>query len=122
MIKFIQCVRRKPDLDPAEFRGRWQDYLDAIQRVVKLTEVVRMTSSYALAHETNALVQSARGTDDPFDAVLEVWWQVGAPAMQRLAEDDAKEMLQKTRGMLVEIIDVKRSSFFLSDEEVLIEG
>jgi hypothetical protein len=53
MIKFIQCIRKKPELSHVEFRRLWAEYRDRAAAVAEVTGVTRFSVSTALTVATN---------------------------------------------------------------------
>jgi len=120
MIKYVQCVRRHPDLDPAEFRSRWDDYIAIVRRISEGSGATRLTSGFSLVHEQNALIQSDRGTAEPFDAVVEVWWTSGANALAHLGKEELNGDFEALQKLQPTLIDLEHSSFFFIDEELIL--
>ena len=71
MIKFVQCMRRHPDLSPAEFRQQWEDYKPTWEAFAAMMSAVRVSFSTTLAIEANEQLSLNRGTEEPYDGVVE---------------------------------------------------
>lgn len=117
MIKYMQCVRRKPGLSIEDFRSHWQDYLVAWRELAIAGLALRMTTSYGLAVEPNAEIQKDRGTQPPFDAVLELWLESGDLVTQMTQQPDVAALIDAMREQQEAFIDLERSSFFFASEE-----
>jgi hypothetical protein len=48
MIKFMQCIRRKPQLTVADFRKHWDRYQEIWLDLARLSEAKRMVTSIGL--------------------------------------------------------------------------
>jgi hypothetical protein len=118
MIKFMQCVRRKPNLSVADFRQHWERYTQVWEDLARASEAKRMSTSLGLEIDQNTTIQLARGTREPFDGVLEVWWMNGEPVTKYMQDPAAKSKLAAMRQLQEEFIDVASSSFFFASETV----
>lgn len=103
MIKFIYCVRRRPDLTPEAFREYWlKHHAPLVKECAEAMRAVRYIQSHTLETQLNALAQRSRGTLEPYDGITELWWNTiedltaawqtpeGQKANQLLTEDEAR--------------------------------
>ena len=119
MIKLMFCVRRKPDLSVAEFRSRWKDHQVFSRSIAREMRAVRVTHSTTLAIAENETFQLTRGTAEPFDAVMEVWWKDSGPVTEGFKNKRIQEMLLRMRADQKNIMDLPNSMiFFTSEDEV----
>jgi hypothetical protein len=117
MIRLIQCARRKPALSVEEFRRHWYDYQQAYKALAVATQARRFTVSFGLEIPYNAAIKELRGTLQPFDAVLEVWWDSGAPLDGIEEQPDIGRRIEDTRRMQAEFMDLEASSIFFASVE-----
>jgi EthD domain len=122
MIKFMQCIRRKPQLSVAEFRHHWNRYKEAWLELAKQSEASRMVTSIGLDIDQNASIQLARGTREPFDGVLELWWASGEHVVRCIQNPALQDKLTSMRRLQEEFIDLPSSSFFFASEEEHLGG
>lgn len=122
MIKLIHCVRRKPQLAATDFRNYWDRYIVVWQELAGLSEAKRMVTSIGLNIDQNTSIQLVRGTREPFDGVLEVWWTSGEQVVQYIQDPALKEKLAAMRLLQEEFIDLTSSSFFFASEEEHVVG
>jgi uncharacterized protein (TIGR02118 family) len=104
MLKFVYCVRRRPDLSPEAFTKYW---LEKHGPLVKQHAPALRAKRYVQSHTINSpgLNESAqipRQTKAPYDGITEVWWDSledlvaalqspeGHHANLTLAEDEAR--------------------------------
>ncbi|HCU53852.1 MAG TPA: hypothetical protein DIC36_06100 [Gammaproteobacteria bacterium] len=116
MIKFMQCIRRQPQLSVVDFRRHWDRYTQVWQELARLSEARRMVTSVGLDIDQNTSIQLARGTREPFDGVLEVWWLNGEQVSKYLQDPALKEKLASMRQLQEEFVDLASSSFFFASE------
>jgi hypothetical protein len=122
MIKFMQCIRRKPQLSVAEFRQHWERYKGVWLELAKLSGAKRMVTSIGLDIDQNTTIQLARGTHEPFDGVLELWWVSGEQVAKSLQDPTLKEKLASMHQYQEEFVDLASSSFFFASEDELLGG
>jgi len=117
MIKFVQCMRRHPDLTPAEFRQQWEDYKPAWEAFAALMNAVRVSFSTTLAIEANQQLSLNRGTEEPYDGVVETWIE-DAHGLEELLATPVVEAAQRdlfTRQHA--FLDLGRCCFFFTADD-----
>jgi uncharacterized protein (TIGR02118 family) len=104
MLKFVYCVRRRPDMSPEAFRKYWLEHHGPLVRSFATTlKARRYVQSHTLDNPLlNAAAQQPRGTKPPYDGITELWWDSiedlgaalqspeGQEANRLLAEDEAR--------------------------------
>jgi len=120
VVRFIQCVRRKPDVSIQDFRLHWKAYQAKATELAKAVNAVGLTFSTTLAVDENLQVMLVRGTAEPYDGVAEFRINNAPRMIERLENEPAKSHWQKLRSMQTEFMDLERSSFFFASEEVAI--
>ena len=116
MLKLVFCCRRRPELDPEEFRRYWLDRHGALVRSLRgaLPMMRRYVQSHTLSGPANDAIRASRGSQEPYDGITEVWFdsleamggstEAALAAGQRLLEDERS------------FIDLPNSSVFLTEE------
>jgi uncharacterized protein (TIGR02118 family) len=123
VIKLVMAIRRRDDVAPEEFHRYWlEEHGPLARRLLEPLDLRRYVQTHTLDTDLNGQLAAARGTVEAFDGVAELWWDsledllatVGSEDGQRanaaLAEDEAR------------FIDLKRSSLFLTEEQVIFDG
>ena len=118
MIRYVQCVRRKPGLSTEQFRRYWQNYQLVAESFATLAEARRMSVGVGLEIPLNAEIQSLRGTMEPFDAILEIWWDSGADLVRVTQQPAIHEKIEALQQMQQDFISLQDSSFFFASEDV----
>jgi uncharacterized protein (TIGR02118 family) len=104
MLKFVYCVRRRPEMSPEAFRKYWLENHGPLVRSFATTlKARRYVQSHTLDNPLlNAAAQQPRGTKPPYDGITELWWDSiedlaaalqspeGQEANRLLAEDEAR--------------------------------
>jgi len=119
MIRLLYCVRKKPELTQAQFRQYWNDpaFDTLIQQVTEQSNALSHTKTLALQVEATARIVSDRGTQDPYDGVLEYWWENGADILDLMDSPAGQELLSKTKEHQAQFIDFSRSAVFFTESE-----
>jgi len=117
MIKFVQCVRRKPGLSKQEFRERWADYGEQVKAIADASKARRCVLSTALVVDQNMSIMQSRGTKAPYDGMAEVWWDRGADVVTFTESAAVAELLEELRRAQEEIMDLPNCTFFFASED-----
>lgn len=117
MIRFINCMKRKADVTPDEFRLFWNDsaFVALIERVVDLTGASRNVKSATLIVDMNVAVREIRGSREPYDGVLEYWWDNAAHLMKLLETPEWKKLQQEMEAYQKQFVDFSGSTAFFTE-------
>jgi len=117
MIKYVQCLRRHPDLSPADFRRHWEEYKALWQRLAEQAGAIRVSFSTTLAIDANDRIALQRGTEEAFDGLVETWAHDAIDLEQRLASHAVRELQQQIFGKQHEFLDLGRCCFFFCADD-----
>ena len=117
MIRHIKCIRKKSDISDEEFRVFWNapEYEDLIQKLVTLTKPIRYSRNLALKVEATQRLIADRGFIDPFDAVIELWWEDASQLMVLYDTPEAQQLRKKIADYENQLIDISRSTAFFTE-------
>lgn len=103
MIRFINCMKRKPGFTTEQFREFWNDpqFVALIERIAAQTGASLYAKNATLMVAANDLVRELRGSSEPFDGVLEYWWD-NTSHLNELTETEAG------RALADEMLDYQR--------------
>jgi len=119
VLKWVQCIRRRPELTVVEFRRSWLEYGEEVVALAAELGATRVEVSAALAVEANTAWQQQRGSAAPFDGLAEIHFQGSAPEFfRRLDEPGPKERVGRLLAMQDDFVDVAHSCFFLASQDV----
>ena len=123
MLKLVFNIRRRDDIEPAEFYRYWKvEHGPLVRSVAADIGVVRYIQSHTIDTPINDILRASRDTEPPYDGVAELWWESiesfvagssspeGQAAAARLLEDEAR------------FIDLPATSIFLTEEHEIIPG
>jgi hypothetical protein len=117
MIKYIQCLRRHPDLTPAEFRRHWEEYKQLWQEVAARLAAERVAFTTTLAVDANDRIIIERGTDDPFDGIVETWANDAIDLQQRMTSPSFQGLQHQLVAKQHEFLDLGRCCFFFGADD-----
>ena len=117
MIRYIKCIRKKSDISDEEFRVFWNapEYEDLNQQLVTLTKPVRYSRNLALKVEATQRLIADREFIDPFDAVIELWWEDASQLMVLYETPEAQQLRQTIVDYENQLIDKSRSTVFFTE-------
>lgn len=119
MLKWVQCVRRRPELTVVEFRRKWQEYGEAIVSLGAELGAVRVEVSAALAVDSNVEWQLHRGSAAPFDGLAEIHFSGSAPEfLAALEQPGPKGHAERLLRLQEDFVDIPHSCFFLASQDV----
>ena len=121
MIKLTFVVRRRSDVEPAEFHRYWRDQHGPLVRSLQsVLGIRRYVQTHRMETTMNDLLRASRRALEPFDGVAELWWDdldalvaatsstEGSAAGRTLLEDEAR------------FIDLEHSALWLGQETEII--
>ena len=119
MIRYINCVKRRPEMSVEQFRQFWNsnEFADLINQVVSITDAKRFSKSATLVIEANAQIRQQRGSSEPFDGVLEYWWDKASHLSELFARPEARELMQKMLEYQKQFIDMPHTVAFFTEAE-----
>lgn len=119
MIRHIKCLRKNPELSDEEFRAFWHapEFEDLNRQVVKLGKAVRFSRNLTLKVEATQRVIDDRGFIDPFDAIIEMWWDDASQLMELYDTPEAQELRRKIADYENRFIDKFRSTAFFTESD-----
>ena len=92
MIKFVYCVRRRPELTPQAFRKYWlENHGPLVRSYAKTLRARRYVQSHTLDSELNVAAQAPRGTKPPYDGITELWWDKAEDLVAALSSPEGQE-------------------------------
>lgn len=120
MVKFIQCVTRKPEISIQEFRGCWKRYRAKAAELARAVNANGLVFSTTLAVDENLQVMLLRGTAEPYDGIAEFRISNAPRMLEQLESEPAKSLWQDLRALQNEFVDLENSRFFFASEDVVL--
>ena len=120
MIKFIQCVKKKPEISIQDFRRSWKIYQAKAIELAKAMNAAGLTFCTTLNVEENLQMMLTRGTSEPFDGVAEFRISNAPRTIEALSREPGKSLMEDLQRSQTEFIDLESSVFFFAAEDVVI--
>ncbi len=117
MIRFVHCVKRNKDLDSGEFRRFWNNgkFQSLLDRMVILSGARRIERNLTLVIEANSMLQEERGTEDPFDALIELWIDNAKDLDAALNSGEFQQLMLEMEAYQSRFIDFHESRRFFTE-------
>ncbi|MDH3638287.1 MAG: hypothetical protein OES09_07450 [Gammaproteobacteria bacterium] len=117
MIRFINCVKKRSDISIEEFLNYWhnQEFEDLLQQVIKITKPKRYARNLTLDVDANVIVKEERGSLEPYNGIIEYWWDNGSELLDLYATDKAKLVRREMIDYQNRFIDLTGSSAFFTE-------
>ncbi|MET8425669.1 EthD domain-containing protein [Nocardia sp. NPDC004860] len=120
-IKMTCALRRRADLTPEQFHDYWLNHHGPFAaEQIKILGGYRYVQSHILDSPQNALLASTRGTGEPYDGIVEVWFPSEQAMLAGIATPDGIQANQRLADDEKNFIDLARSSYFLTTEHVML--
>jgi ABC-type uncharacterized transport system ATPase component len=120
MIKFIQCVRKKPEMSIQDFRRFWKIYQAKATELARAMNAKGLTFCTTLNVEENLQVMLTRGTSEPYDGVAQFLISNAPRTIEALGREPGKDLMTDLQKLQTEFLDLENSAFFFTAEDVAI--
>ncbi len=117
MLKLVQCVKGKGDIELLEFRHYWDEYRRRLETMLGEVGATRIDFSTALAVEDNLRLMVSRGTREPYDGVVEIYFEDPRVLHEGLKDGPGRQLVDELRAFQEEFIDLERSTFFFAIDD-----
>ena len=120
MIKFVMCLRRRPDLTREQFQDYWMNqHGPFFMQNADAMRAKKYVQSLTIDTPLNQGLRESRGMQPEYDGVAEVWFE----SEQELMEAMSSPEMEKLGAALMEdernFIDHANSSAFIVREHEL---
>ena len=118
MIRFIHCMKRRPELSVAEFREYWnsQEFNDLTNKIVELLGAVSVMHNLTFNIELNNELMKERGSEEPYDGIIEVWFE-NAADLDKLDTEAAEKIFAEMTTYQSQFTDFHASKRFFTEWE-----
>ena len=117
MIRLITCIKRKKEISPKKFRDYWNDpHFDILlDNLVSRLEPFRISRKLTLQVGANIRIMQARKTTEPYDAVIEWWFESASQLAPLLASPEAHAALKEMMKYQSQFVDIAQSPSFFTE-------
>ena len=115
-IKLVYCLTRKASLTREQFQDYWLNtHAPKVEAVRHLTGMKRYVQSHTIECDLGRAARRHRGNAEPYDGIMEGWWDSEEQAMAALSEE-AIHALQMLLDDESRFIDFDKSRIFITRE------
>ena len=123
MIKLVFVIRRREGLSEEEFHRYWiEEHGPLAKRLLEELGATRYVQTHTIRPDLNDALAATRSTGPPYDGLAEITWE----SLEKLVAASTSEEGLRVNAVLAEdeaeFIDFERSSLFLTEEHVFIDG
>lgn len=117
MIRFIHCMKCRPDVSLEAFRGFWHsaEFNQQLSELAIKAGTRMIRRNLTLQVDTNNQLQMQRGAEPAYDAILEIWFDQAAELQQTLENSDIQELLQRMEQLQADFVDFQASKRFFTE-------
>ncbi len=117
MIRLITCIRKKEGLSQDQFRKHWSDpkFLECFDRLVSILKPIRHSRNLTLQIPVNETLMKSRGSAEPYDAIVEWWWQSAAELAGSFETAEAQAALLEMQAYQGLFVDFESSPSFFTE-------
>ncbi len=119
MIKILYCIVRAPHLTRAEFHEYWlNQHGKTVWERAKSIGMKKYAQSHTIDSELGAACIAARGCGEPYDGVMEGWWESDEAAMAAFGSDEGRATMEILLADEATFMDFARCRIFTANELV----
>lgn len=123
MIKLVFCLRRLPHLTRAEFLDYWHKKHGPLAvGFSKAMGMHKYIQLHTISTPFDAALRDSRGGPEPFDGMVEAWWDSIEALQHSLAAPEAAEAWTALLEDEKRFIDVKNSPIWIGKEHIMVAG
>ncbi|HEY1448785.1 MAG TPA: EthD domain-containing protein [Caulobacteraceae bacterium] len=121
-LKIVFCLRRKEGISREEFQRYWlEEHAPRVKGHAAAIGMRRYVQSHALDTPLNDAVAGARGAPEPYDGVMEGWWDSEEALLATLSSPEAQAAGRDLLEDEARFIDLACSPIFFTREHVIFE-
>ena len=117
MIRFIHCMKKRPELTTAEFREFWnsQEFTDLVNRMAEVTGAISIIKNLTFKIDLNTTLMEERGSEEPYDGILEVWLENASDLEKIQAGGDGEKLRSEMDSFQEKFVDFSASKRFFTE-------
>ena len=122
MIKFVYCVRRRPELSVEEFRKYWlEKHGPFVRSFAAKLGARRYVQSHTIDTPLNHYAQLPRGTKPPYDGLTEIWWDNAEDLLRALNDPEVQQINSRLTEDEGRFCDLPNCSVFFTEEHTIFD-
>ena len=119
MIRYINCLRKLPDMSADDFRDYWQgaEFDELIKKVAVLTGARRYNKNLTLHVSMGQHLISDRGLAQPYDGIVEYYWDNANHLAGVYETEEAMALTRQIQRYQSQFIDLANSTAFFTEHQ-----
>ena len=119
MIRYINCLRKLPDISADDFRDYWQgaEFDQLLKKVAALTGARRYNKNLTLQVSMGQQLISDRGLAQPYDGIVEYYWDNANHLAGVYETEEAAALTQQVQRYQGQFIDLANSTAFFTEHQ-----
>jgi len=119
MIKIVYCITRKPHLTRQQFQDYWLAHHGAlVWERARSIGMIKYAQSHTIDTQLGAACAAVRGGAEPYDGVMEGWWESDEAAMAAFGSDGGRATMEVLFADEATFMDFDRCRIFTTREWV----
>ncbi|MCU7850909.1 MAG: EthD domain-containing protein [Candidatus Thiodiazotropha sp. (ex Monitilora ramsayi)] len=117
MIRFIHCIKSGAGVTSEAFRKFWQgpELNQLLSEFTVQAGACRISKNLTLDVSANNQLREDRGSEEPYDAILEIWFDNAASLMQITEMHDVQQLFKRMEKLQAAYIDFHTSKRFFTE-------
>ncbi|MCU7916467.1 MAG: EthD domain-containing protein [Candidatus Thiodiazotropha sp. (ex Gloverina cf. vestifex)] len=117
MIRFIHCIKSGPEVSSETFRKFWlgPELNQLLSEFTVQAGANRICKNLTLNVSANNQLREGRGSEEPYDAILEIWFDNAASLMQITEKSEVQQLLKRMETLQAAYIDFHTSKRFFTE-------
>ena len=117
MVRMVYCVTRLEGVSLQDFRNYFDgEHKNLICQAAKELNAIEFKQSLTLLVERNFKLMVRRGTERPYDAVIELAWENAAEIEKIFETEEAQQRAERFFSQASEFIDLSKSRIFFTEQ------
>ncbi len=123
MVKLVYVFRRLPGLTLEECQRYWREkHSRLVRRHAKALSILHYVQVHTMDDPLNEMLRASRGEIEPYDGLELLWWKDLKSAEMALTKPAGRQAMEELIEDEHHFVDHQRSSLWLADEHIFIEG
>lgn len=119
MIRLLRCIKKRDDISDMEFRRFWQSstYQDIFSGYLETSDGISYQMNLVLKVDINDEIQQSRGTQAPYDGIIEVFWDNAKSAANMVNSAEGKLLVAELAEYERQFVDFSQSSISMTEAQ-----
>jgi uncharacterized protein (TIGR02118 family) len=117
MIKLVYCLRKRVDVQDAEFHRYWlENHGPLVRGFAQAIGARKYIQSHTVLPALNEAFAASRDLAPAYDGITEVWWDDAAALEAGMGTAEGQEAHRRLKEDEAKFIDFSQSRVFMTEE------